>query len=134
MSYSSNPHSKPADKAPPRPEGHQSPVLSLPKGGGALRSIGEKFSVNPANGTSSLGLAEQSAAQKTALYDSTPATAHADSQGRTIYAVAHNRFIDRLTSTVTEEFYGTRSELDVEGNLLALYDPRGNAVMRYAYD
>jgi len=81
-----------------------------------------------------LGLAEQSAAQKTALHDSTPATAHADSQGRTIYAVAHNRFIDRLTSALTEEFYGTRSELDVEGNLLALYDPRGNAVMRYAYD
>jgi len=81
-----------------------------------------------------LGLAEQSAAQKTALHDSTPATAHADSQGRTIYAVAHNRFIDRLTSALTEEFYGTRSELDVEGNLLVLYDPRGNAVMRYAYD
>lgn len=30
------------------------PQLSLPKGGGALRSIGEKFSTNPANGTGTL--------------------------------------------------------------------------------
>jgi RHS repeat-associated protein len=31
----------------------KSPVLSLPKGGGAIQGIGEKFSVNPANGTAS---------------------------------------------------------------------------------
>ncbi|MBA2748696.1 MAG: toxin [Tatlockia sp.] len=30
------------------------PVLSIPKGGGAVRSIGEKFSVNPVTGTCSL--------------------------------------------------------------------------------
>ena len=27
------------------------PSLSLPKGGGAIRGIGEKFSINPATGT-----------------------------------------------------------------------------------
>jgi len=32
------------------------PVLSLPKGGGAIRGIGEKFSVNAANGTASLSV------------------------------------------------------------------------------
>jgi RHS repeat-associated protein len=32
------------------------PILSLPKGGGALRSLGEKFSVNPLNGSSSLSV------------------------------------------------------------------------------
>lgn len=32
------------------------PSLSLPKGGGAIRGIGEKFSVNPANGTASLSV------------------------------------------------------------------------------
>ena len=31
-----------------------SPTLSLPKGGGAVRGIGEKFSANPVTGTSSL--------------------------------------------------------------------------------
>ncbi len=31
----------------------QAPTLSLPKGGGAIRGIGEKFSVNPASGTGS---------------------------------------------------------------------------------
>jgi len=30
------------------------PAISLPKGGGAIRAIGEKFSVNPATGTGSL--------------------------------------------------------------------------------
>ena len=33
------------------------PTISLPKGGGALRSIDEKFTVNPANGNCSLSIA-----------------------------------------------------------------------------
>ncbi len=32
------------------------PALSLPKGGGAIRSIDEKFTVNPSNGTAALSL------------------------------------------------------------------------------
>jgi RHS repeat-associated protein len=32
------------------------PTLSAPKGGGAIQSIGEKFSANPATGTASLGV------------------------------------------------------------------------------
>lgn len=32
----------------------QAPELSLPKGGGAIRGIGEKFGVNPVNGTGSM--------------------------------------------------------------------------------
>ncbi|MHB0953991.1 MAG: SpvB/TcaC N-terminal domain-containing protein [Allorhizobium sp.] len=34
----------------------QGPAVSLPKGGGAIRGIGEKFSVNPATGTASMTL------------------------------------------------------------------------------
>lgn len=34
-------------------EGLKAPSIELPKGGGAIKSIGEKFSVNAANGTSS---------------------------------------------------------------------------------
>lgn len=34
--------------------GQALPSISLPKGGGAISGIGEKFSVNPANGTSSI--------------------------------------------------------------------------------
>lgn len=81
-----------------------------------------------------LGLAEQSAAQKTALHDGTPSVAHFDSHGRTHYAVAHNRFVDRTTSAVVDEFYATRSEFDIEGQTLAIHDPRGNVVMRYGHD
>src|SRR5579872_5713028 len=32
------------------------PTLSLPKGGGAIRGIGEKFSANPVTGTGSLAM------------------------------------------------------------------------------
>src|SRR5215470_5276571 len=32
------------------------PSISLPKGGGAIRGIGEKFSTNPVNGTGSLSI------------------------------------------------------------------------------
>jgi hypothetical protein len=34
--------------------GPAAPVPSLPKGGGAIRDIGEKFSANPVTGTASL--------------------------------------------------------------------------------
>ena len=81
-----------------------------------------------------LGLAEQRAAQQTALHDSTPSQAHADACGRTIYTVGHNKHIDRTTSAVVEQFLGTRTDMDIEGNVLALHDARGNVAMRYAYD
>src|SRR5215208_6742955 len=32
------------------------PSLSLPKGGGAIRGLGEKYSVNPATGTGTLSI------------------------------------------------------------------------------
>src|SRR5258707_14936127 len=32
------------------------PTISLPKGGGAIRSIGEKFTANPVTGTGSLSI------------------------------------------------------------------------------
>ena len=31
------------------------PTISLPKGGGAIRGIGEKFAANPVTGTSTIG-------------------------------------------------------------------------------
>jgi RHS repeat-associated protein len=44
-----------ASQAKPANEGTFSPVsISLPKGGGAIRGIGEKFTANPATGTGSL--------------------------------------------------------------------------------
>jgi RHS repeat-associated protein len=39
-----------------RPPSISPPAISLPKGGGAVRGIGEKFSTNPATGTGSLSI------------------------------------------------------------------------------
>ena len=47
------------EKANNRPEGEQklaAPSISLPKGGGAIRGIGEKFAANPVTGTGSMTL------------------------------------------------------------------------------
>lgn len=81
-----------------------------------------------------LGPAEQSAAQKSVLHDNTPPVAHFDTHGRVHYMLAHNRYIDRVSSAVVNEFYATRTEFDIEGHPVRIHDARGNAVIRYAYD
>jgi YD repeat-containing protein len=92
----------------------------------------------PAAGTAriggALGAAEQTAAKNTALHDGTPQVQHVDSLGRVIYTIDDNKFLDRTTGTVREEFYGTLVALDIAGNRLAVRDARGNQVMQYAYD
>jgi len=48
--------SGPEDKAPEKPFAVSAPQVSLPKGGGAIRGIGEKFSANTVTGTASLSV------------------------------------------------------------------------------
>jgi RHS repeat-associated protein len=79
-----------------------------------------------------LGRKEQDAANKTAIHAATPAVAYSDSLGRTFLTTAHNRFV--RNSTVLEEMYTTRSELDVEGNPREVLDANDRIVMRYDYD
>lgn len=81
-----------------------------------------------------LGIAEQAAAQKTILHNDTPAETHFDSLGRPVYAVDQNKFRNRLTNTVQQEFYGSLSTQDIAGNQLAIRDARNLQVMQYAYD
>jgi hypothetical protein len=51
---------RPSRTAPPEAPGqpdrqlNAAPTISLPKGGGAIRGIGEKFAANPVTGTSSM--------------------------------------------------------------------------------
>ena len=40
----------------PQPAAVSAPSLSLPKGGGAVRGIGEKFTANPVTGTGSMSV------------------------------------------------------------------------------
>ncbi|MGZ3385200.1 MAG: SpvB/TcaC N-terminal domain-containing protein, partial [Isosphaeraceae bacterium] len=49
----------PPTRTPSRPDGQQKPAapsISLPKGGGAIRGMGEKFSANPVTGTGSMSV------------------------------------------------------------------------------
>jgi RHS repeat-associated protein len=79
---------------------------------------------------------EKDAANKAKLHADTPAMAYFDTLGRTFLTISHNRV------NGSDEFYPTRTELDIEGNQREIIDAkdcnvitkRGRIVMRYAYD
>jgi RHS repeat-associated protein len=77
---------------------------------------------------------ENQAALKAAVHYDTPLAVHMDSLGRQFYSVAHNRFENPATHAVVEQFFETYLTLDIEGQQLAVRDPRGNTVMQHAYD
>ena len=49
--HQGNNNNKPSEKSSPA-----APTISLPKGGGAIRGMGEKFSANPVTGTGSMSV------------------------------------------------------------------------------
>jgi len=77
---------------------------------------------------------ENQAAQKAAVHYDTPVVAHLDCLGRAFYGVGHNKFVDHATHALTELFYETYTQLDIEGNPKQIVDPRGNTVVSYDYD
>jgi hypothetical protein len=77
---------------------------------------------------------EQAAARQSETYAGTPTLAHADSLGRTILKVAHNRFQHSNSAAPAEEFYATRVVFDIEGNQRELIDATDRLVLRYDYD
>lgn len=82
----------------------------------------------------SKGPAEQDAAQKSALHDDTPTVAHLDTLGRTCCTIAHNKFRDRTTNLIAEEFYSTRLELDIENNQRSVTDARARQILIQEFD
>ncbi|MGA8742243.1 MAG: SpvB/TcaC N-terminal domain-containing protein [Terracidiphilus sp.] len=79
-----------------------------------------------------LGLREQQAAFRAASHANTPATSFSDSLGRSFIAIEHNRI--RRGDTLADEFYPTRTDLDIQGNQRAVIDALGRVAMSYDYD
>jgi len=77
-----------------------------------------------------LGAEQQQAAQRSESHAGTPSEAHHDALGRPVYALAHNGWDDNGLLVQ----YQTRTELDIEGNILSVNDDRGNRVMAYRYN
>ena len=69
------------------------------------------------------------AAEKAAKHHNTPSTTHADTLGRPILTVEHNR-----DANDDDLFYNTIIEMDIEGNVRKVIDARGKIVMEYKYD
>lgn len=73
-------------------------------------------------------LREKEAAIQSATHDNTPFTMHLDPLNRDIFGVEHN-VVEEVN-----EFYHTFTEMDIEGNILSVTDPRNIVVMRYRYN
>ncbi|PRQ06642.1 SpvB/TcaC N-terminal domain-containing protein [Enhygromyxa salina] len=71
---------------------------------------------------------ERRAAQLAAKHARTPSKVHLDTLGRPFLAVAHNK-----DDQGADEFYATRSVLDIQGNVLEVIDARGNSVETRIY-
>lgn len=79
-----------------------------------------------------LGSMEQQAALQTTVHANTPTFDFADTLGRTILTVAHNRF--ERDGVPVDQFIATRSVLDIVGNQTALIDALGRVALRKRYD
>lgn len=77
---------------------------------------------------------ERAAARQSAIYAGTPTVAHADSLGRTVATVAHNRLKHSDAPEPPPEFYTTRVVFDIEGNPREVIDAKDRVVARYEYD
>ncbi|WP_432409198.1 SpvB/TcaC N-terminal domain-containing protein [Wukongibacter sp. M2B1] len=73
---------------------------------------------------------EKAAADKAAKHANTPNVQHFDTLGRPVLSVEHNKHL----RADEDEFYLTRVDLDIEGNMRKVTDARGNTVMQYKYD
>lgn len=73
------------------------------------------------------------AAKKSEVHANTPTLLVLDTLGRPVLGIDHNRWEDS-SGVIQEAFYGTHSDLDIEGNALSITDACGNAVMTWQYD
>src|SRR5690606_33763229 len=65
---------------------------------------------------------QERAAWLAAQHAATPTVVHLDTLGRPFLSVAHN--VTGTGSSRVHEFYRTRTELDIQGNTLAIYDAK----------
>lgn len=77
--------------------------------------------------------AEKKAANKTEVHYGTAAVMISDTLGRPVLNIEHNKRKEP-DNAITEEFYTTYAEIDIEGNLQHVIDARGNTVMAWRYD
>ncbi|WP_344594922.1 SpvB/TcaC N-terminal domain-containing protein [Actinomadura vinacea] len=79
---------------------------------------------------------ETRAAERTGVHAATPTVAHADSLGRTVATVVHNRFAYSNASAgapAIEEFHRTEVVLDIENQQREAIDAKGRVVARFEY-
>jgi RHS repeat-associated protein len=84
-----------------------------------------------------LGALAQAAAVKAAAHAATPTITHADSLGRSVLTVDHNRFRhghQPVSDPAVEEFYETRADLDIDGRQLGVRDAFDRVVIARTFN
>lgn len=79
-----------------------------------------------------IGPLEQTAAQQTAIHANTPTLAYFDTLGHTFLTIVHNRFV--RNNAPVDEYYASRTTIDIQGHERAVNDAHERLVMRYDYD
>jgi hypothetical protein len=79
-----------------------------------------------------LGTAQAEAATKAAVHQGTPGLGLVDPLGRVFMSVEHNRFV--RDDVAIDEFYPTRSAIDIQGNERTVTDALGRVIVTYEYD
>jgi RHS repeat-associated protein len=79
-----------------------------------------------------MGAVEQESARKAAFHANTPGVSFSDPQGRAFSVVQHNRF--RRDDAAVDEYYATRTDLDILGNQRSVTDALGRVIMTNDYD
>lgn len=72
-----------------------------------------------------LGQEEQLAAQNALIHADTPTVSHLDALGRRFIGITHNKFKTGEmgpSDTIKEEFYGSKTVFDAQGNIINLID------------
>ena len=75
---------------------------------------------------------QSASASKAAAHNDTPSTALFDVLGRQSVAVEHNRL--NVNGVATDQYYATRTGLDIQGNQLSVTDAMGRQAMSNDYD
>ena len=86
------------------------------------------YGVNSGGGALPL---QQDAAAKASVHAGTPAAVFFDAMGRPFLTVAHNRYQNGAINV--DQYYSTRTQLDIQGNKLSMSDALGRIFNRYDY-
>jgi hypothetical protein len=98
------------------------PEITLPKGGGAIKSIDDKFSVNPSNGTATFTVPFPLSPSRNAFMPQTVLT-YNSGKGNSVFGLGWSANVPDLAGNVVEANNDEDEVIDQNWNLLFEHSP-----------